>query len=70
MGDVLFAGSIGRTDLPRGNYDQLIESIKTKLWPLGKNIVFVPGHGPISDFMTERESNPFVSDKNLKSNNF
>ena len=70
VGDVLFAGSIGRTDLPRGNYDQLIESIKTKLWPLGKNIVFVPGHGPISDFMTERESNPFVSDKNLKSNNF
>ena len=66
VGDVLFAGSIGRTDLPGGNYEQLIESIKTKLWPLGKNVTFVPGHGPISNFMAERDSNPFVSDNSFK----
>ena len=65
VGDVLFAGSIGRTDLPGGNYGQLIESIKTKLWPLGKDIAFVPGHGPPSNFKTERSTNPFVSDNNL-----
>ena len=65
VGDVLFAGSIGRTDLPGGNYEQLIESIKTKLWPLGEDIAFVPGHGPPSNFKTERSTNPFVSDSNL-----
>ena len=65
VGDVLFAGSIGRTDLPGGNYGQLIESIKTKLWPLGEDIAFVPGHGPASNFKVERATNPFVSDNNL-----
>ena len=65
VGDVLFAGSIGRTDLPGGNYGQLIESIKTKLWPLGKDISFVPGHGPPSNFEVERSTNPFVADSNL-----
>ena len=65
VGDVLFAGSIGRTDLPGGNYGQLIESIKTKLWPLGKDTAFIPGHGPPSNFKTERSTNPFVSDNNL-----
>ena len=65
MGDVLFAGSIGRTDLPGGNYEQLIESIKTKLWSLGEDIEFVPGHGPPSNFKAERATNPFVSENNL-----
>ena len=65
MGDVLFAGSIGRTDLPGGNYPQLIESIKTKLWPLGEDIAFVPGHGSPSNFKVERSTNPFVSGNNL-----
>ena len=62
VGDVLFNGSIGRTDLPGGNHDQLINSVKDKLWPLGKEIEFIPGHGPISTFEAERLSNPFVSD--------
>jgi glyoxylase-like metal-dependent hydrolase (beta-lactamase superfamily II) len=62
VGDVLFQGSIGRTDFPRGNYDQLIASITTRLWPLGDDVAFVPGHGPISTFGQERQSNPFVAD--------
>ncbi len=62
VGDVLFAGSIGRTDFPQGNFDQLIASIKTKLWPLGNETVFIPGHGPESSFGRERRSNPFVAD--------
>ena len=65
VGDVLFNGSIGRTDLPGGNHDQLINSVKEKLWPLGKDIEFIPGHGPISTFEAERLSNPFVSDQAL-----
>ena len=65
VGDVLFNGSIGRTDLPGGNYDQLINSVKEKLWPLGKDIEFIPGHGPMSTFKAERISNPFVSDQAL-----
>ena len=65
VGDVLFNGSIGRTDLPGGNHDQLINSVKEKLWPLGKDIEFIPGHGPMSNFEAERLSNPFVSDKAL-----
>ena len=65
VGDVLFNGSIGRTDLPGGNYEQLINSVKNKLWPLGDNIYFIPGHGPSSTFKVERESNPFVSDSAL-----
>ncbi len=65
VGDVLFNGSIGRTDLPGGNFELLIESVKSKLWPLGNDIKFIPGHGPVSTFATERESNPFVSDNVL-----
>jgi len=62
VGDVLFKGSIGRSDFPKGNYNQLIESITTKLWPLGNDVQFVPGHGPISIFGAERKTNPFVGD--------
>lgn len=63
VGDVLFAGSIGRTDFPRGNHADLIESITQKLWPLGDDIAFVPGHGPTSTFGQERQTNPFVADR-------
>lgn len=62
VGDVLFNGSIGRTDFPRGNHDQLINAIKTRLWPLGDEVTFVPGHGPTSTFGEERRTNPFVAD--------
>jgi glyoxylase-like metal-dependent hydrolase (beta-lactamase superfamily II) len=62
VGDVLFQGSIGRTDFPRGNHAQLIKSITSKLWPLGADVSFVPGHGPMSTFGDERASNPFVGD--------
>jgi glyoxylase-like metal-dependent hydrolase (beta-lactamase superfamily II) len=64
VGDVLFQGSIGRTDFPRGNHQQLIDSITEKLWPLGNEMRFVPGHGAMSTFGQERQSNPFVSDAN------
>jgi glyoxylase-like metal-dependent hydrolase (beta-lactamase superfamily II) len=63
VGDVLFAGSIGRTDFPRGNYQALIDSIKGKLWPLGDDVDFISGHGPMSTFGEERRSNPFVGDR-------
>jgi glyoxylase-like metal-dependent hydrolase (beta-lactamase superfamily II) len=63
VGDVLFQGSIGRTDFPRGDYDTLVHSIRDKLWPLGDDVVFVPGHGPTSTFGEERKHNPFVADK-------
>lgn len=62
VGDVLFAGSIGRTDFPRGNHRDLIHAIKTKLWPLGNDVHFVPGHGPMSTFGRERQTNPYVGD--------
>ena len=62
VGDVLFQGSIGRTDFPKGNHAELIESIVGKLWPLGSQTAFVPGHGPMSTFGAERRSNPFVAD--------
>ena len=62
VGDVLFAGSIGRTDFPRGNHADLINAIKTKLWPLGDDVQFVPGHGPMSTFGKERQTNPYVGD--------
>ncbi len=65
VGDVLFQGSIGRTDFPRGNYPDLIAAITGKLWPLGNDVAFVPGHGPMSTFGRERETNPFVSDDAL-----
>ncbi|VBJ28150.1 metallo-beta-lactamase family protein [Burkholderia pseudomallei] len=63
VGDVLFAGSIGRTDFPRGNHADLIRSIREKLWPLGDDVTFVPGHGPVSTFGDERRTNPFVADE-------
>lgn len=63
VGDVLFRGSVGRTDFPRGNHQQLIDSITGKLWPLGDQMRFVPGHGPISTFGQERLDNPFVADE-------
>ena len=62
VGDVLFAGSIGRTDLPRGNHQQLLDSIRERLWPLGDEVTFIPGHGPRSTFGRERRNNPFVRD--------
>lgn len=62
VGDVLFQGSIGRTDFPRGDHQTLIASIRQKLWPLGNDVTFIPGHGPSSTFGEERESNPFVGD--------
>ncbi|NVK02229.1 MAG: MBL fold metallo-hydrolase [Oceanospirillaceae bacterium] len=63
VGDVLFQGSIGRTDFPQGDHQTLIDSIKNKLFPLGDEITFVPGHGPESTFGHERRTNPFVSDR-------
>lgn len=65
VGDVLFQGSIGRTDFPLGNHQDLLDSIVTKLWPLGDDTVFIPGHGQPSDFGTERRHNMFVSDRAL-----
>jgi glyoxylase-like metal-dependent hydrolase (beta-lactamase superfamily II) len=61
VGDVLFQGSIGRTDLPYGDHDALISAIKTKLLPLGDDIAFICGHGPMSTFGNERETNPFLA---------
>ena len=66
VGDVLFRGSIGRTDFPKGNHADLIASITGKLWPLGDHVRFVPGHGPTSTFGEERRSNPFVADAVLQ----
>lgn len=60
VGDVLFKGSIGRTDFPRGDYQTLIDSIQLKLWPLGEDVAFIPGHGPMSTFKQEMRDNPFV----------
>lgn len=62
VGDVLFAGSIGRTDFPGGDYATLIRAIRENLFPLGDDVRFVPGHGPMSTFGEERKSNPFVGD--------
>ncbi len=69
VGDVLFKGSIGRTDFPRGDMPTLIKAITSKLWPLGDDVTFVPGHGPLSTFGAERKDNPFVSDRALQSAN-
>lgn len=63
VGDVLFQGSIGRTDFPKGDHETLVSSIRNKLWPLGDEVTFVPGHGPLSTFGKERQTNPFVSDE-------
>jgi hydroxyacylglutathione hydrolase len=67
VGDVLFQGSIGRTDFPRGNHQQLLDSITQRLWPMGGDTAFVPGHGPMSTFAHERATNPFVGDAALAS---
>ena len=60
VGDVLFAGSIGRTDFPQGDHATLIKSITERLWPMGNATVFIPGHGPESTFGRERKTNPYV----------
>jgi glyoxylase-like metal-dependent hydrolase (beta-lactamase superfamily II) len=62
VGDVLFQDSIGRTDFPRGDHATLLKAIKEQLWPLGNDVAFIPGHGPMSTFGQERKSNPFVRD--------
>lgn len=62
VGDVLFQGSIGRTDFPKGDFDTLIASIHGRLWPLGDDVAFIPGHGPTSTLGAERVSNPFLQD--------
>ncbi len=62
VGDVLFRGSIGRTDFPKSNHQDLLTSITSKLWPLGNDMRFVPGHGPMSTFGEERKDNAFVAD--------
>ena len=61
VGDVLFAGSIGRTDFPQGDHATLIASITQRLWPMGNDTVFIPGHGPESTFGRERKQNPYVA---------
>ncbi|MEI9850256.1 MAG: MBL fold metallo-hydrolase [Sphingomonas sp.] len=66
VGDVLFQGSIGRTDFPLGNHQHLIDAITGRLWPLGDDTVFVPGHGPVSNFAHERRTNPYVADSVLE----
>ena len=63
VGDVLFQGSVGRTDFPMSNHQDLIDAIVTKLWPLGDDTAFIPGHGPMSSFGHERRGNPFVGDR-------
>jgi hydroxyacylglutathione hydrolase len=62
MGDVLFQGSVGRTDFPRGSHETLIASIRDKLLPLGDDVAFIPGHGPASSIGEERRSNPFLAE--------
>ena len=62
VGDVLFQGSIGRTDFPRGDHEALIRSIREKLFPLGDQVQFIPGHGADSTLGRERMTNPFVAD--------
>jgi glyoxylase-like metal-dependent hydrolase (beta-lactamase superfamily II) len=62
MGDVLFQGSVGRTDFPYGNHETLISSIRDKLLPLGDDVAFLPGHGPTSSIGEERRSNPFLAE--------
>lgn len=62
VGDVLFQGSVGRSDLPGGSHDTLVNSIVDNLWPLGGDVQFIPGHGPTSTFGHERKTNPYVGD--------
>ena len=61
-GDTLFAGSVGRTDLPGGDSRSLVSAVKTKLFPLGDEVEVYPGHGPATTIAQEREMNPFVGD--------
>jgi len=63
VGDVLFAGSIGRTDFPGGNHQQLLDAIRTRLWPMGDDTVFIPGHGPEGTLGRERRTNPYVVER-------
>ena len=63
VGDVLFNGSIGRTDFPKGDFDTLVQAIKDKLLTLDDDVSFIPGHGPMSTIGHERANNPFVSGK-------
>ena len=65
VGDVLFQGSVGRTDFPQSDHAALMNSVVTRLWPLGDDVTFVPGHGSHSTFGAERRSNPYVSDAAL-----
>jgi len=65
VGDVLFKGSIGRTDFPRGDHPTLIRSIRENLFSLGNDVRFIPGHGPMSTFGEERRTNPFVGDNSF-----
>ena len=65
VGDVLFRGSVGRWDFPHGNQQDLIRSITERLWPMGNDTAFVPGHGPMSTFGHERATNPLVGDAAL-----
>jgi len=62
VGDVLFQGSVGRTDLPQGDFETLLASIRGRLWPLGDDVAFIPGHGAMSTLGAERRSNPFCGD--------
>jgi glyoxylase-like metal-dependent hydrolase (beta-lactamase superfamily II) len=62
VGDVLFQGSVGRTDFPKGDFDDLLSSIRQKLWPLGNDVAFISGHGPMSTFGEERLNNPYCGD--------
>ena len=62
VGDIIFQGSIGRSDFPQGNHEDLLNSIRKRLFPLGDSIAFIPGHGEMSTFGQERVSNPFVAD--------
>ena len=62
-GDVLFAGSVGRTDLPKGDFNALAKSIRENLYTLGDDVQFIPGHGPVSSIGNERRNNAYVKDK-------
>jgi hydroxyacylglutathione hydrolase len=61
VGDTLFAGSIGRTDFPGGDYEGLLEGVRTKIFPLGDDVVVYPGHGPQTTVGQEKQYNPFFS---------
>jgi glyoxylase-like metal-dependent hydrolase (beta-lactamase superfamily II) len=65
VGDVLFKGSIGRWDFPHGSHSDLVASITGRLWPMGDDTAFIPGHGPMSTFGHERRTNPIVGDAAL-----